>query len=156
MAYSFQATLCFIDVHGDAGQVTDKDWDWKLTQDYGDHEEFRGVFYEIIKREDGWHLIAKIGCMWDFASGWIDHDKVKEASLGHDILHWLIARGIIDTDYNDSIDREFYEILRERGNLPKWRAKILMWGTNTCDQKRTGFDRPIIYLFKGKRIGRKR
>tara|TARA_R110000803_G_scaffold166755_5_gene230043 strand:- start:779 stop:1258 length:480 start_codon:yes stop_codon:yes gene_type:complete len=158
MSKSVAPTLEFIDVHGNAGQVT-RTWHWPFTPESNQAlnkarvQEYRCRWYAIWKDSKGsWWLSAHIGCMWDYATGYWDGDYIKEASLGHDILHWLIALGILPTSMNDLIDREFKAILIERGDIAHWRANILMRGVNLVDQKQTGIDRPVIKLHKGKRV----
>ena len=149
-------TLAFIDIKGNAGQVKET-WTWVLQQDFQPKHPFIGPennrYYSLfqLKNRSKWAIAAHSGLVWDYASGWFDYDAMKEASLGHDILHWLIALGIISTECNDMIDQEFYLILRHCG-VPHWRAKWLRRGTNTCDQEATGIDRKIIYLNNGKRL----
>ena len=153
MSKSRQPTLEFYDL-GKAGQVVKK-WEWKLRYDYNldpISSKYVGRYYSLIPRPDGWYIQAHVGCAWDYATGYFDGDYIKEASLGHDILHWLIAKGVIDTKYNDAIDYEFKQILMIRGNIAPWRATILMKGVNLCDQKLTGIDRPVVRLSRGKRV----
>lgn len=150
-------TLAFIDVNGDVGQVCEHDWFWALRQPYLKTGEFdgpaNGKLYSLRRVvDDEWWIIAHPGLVWDYASGWFDYDAIKEASLGHDILHWLIAMGVIHESENDKIDQEFYLILRACG-VPHWRAKWLRRGTNTVDQEATGLDRKVIYLHRGQRVG---
>ena len=140
-----------MDIKGNAGQVVEE-WSWKLTQYYGDILPYKDPFYSLEARDDGWYIVAHPGCVWDYATGWFDFDYIKEASLGHDILHWLIALGIIETRFNPAIDREFYELLRQRGSLSHWRAKWLHRAVKLAWQKKTGIDRPVIYLLNGKRL----
>ena len=162
MAKSMQPTLEFYDL-GNAGQVVKK-WEWRLRCDYGltlpglstgkqpDQVIHRSRYYSLVHRNGFFYIQAHVGCAWDYATGYFDGDYIKEASLGHDILHWLIAKGVIDTKYNDAIDYEFKQILMIRGNIAPWRASILMKGVNLVDQKNTGIDRPVVKLRKGKRI----
>lgn len=141
-------TLAYID-HGDAGQVREFDWEWKLSAKVAAFctEEFKGPWYSLVKRVDGWYIVAHIGCVWDYATGWIDFDWLKEASLGHDILHWLIKRGVLPTAANDAIDDELALIAKVRGNAEGWRQWYLSKATNLCDQKTDGKGREVKYLY---------
>lgn len=144
-----EPTLIFKDFKNDVGQVAVKPWEWRLTADLGNLEEWSCRWYGIVKREDGFYIYANPGCAWDYATKYFDGDYIKEASLGHDILHWLIARGIIDEKYNSSIDQEFYLLLRDRGGIPHWRAAILRKAVNLVLQKKTGIDMPKYALRNG-------
>ena len=145
-------TLAFVDIKGDAGQVVEE-WRWTLRQDFDPLCEYDGDYYGLMRTAGGkWQLVAKPGLVWDYATGWFDYDAMKEASLPHDILHWLMALGIISVKHNDKVDQEFYLALRWC-RVPNWRAKWLRRGTNTVDQKVTGVDRAVTYLNRGKRVG---
>lgn len=150
------ATLTFVDLKGNGGQVVETDWEWPLTQDLGIHEPWDCRWYGVQCRQHqygiSWYLVAHVGCMWDYATGWFDADYIKEASLGHDILHWLIARGVIAEHFNAAIDEEFYQILIARGGIAPWRARVLRSAVRLVDQKRTGIDRRVIRLHKGQRL----
>jgi hypothetical protein len=73
-----------------------------------------------------------------------DHDFMMAPSLVHDILHWLIARGVISPELNDTIDRElewainYFKVSPPKwqgGNLLKrWRAKWIRRATHTCHE----------------------
>lgn len=153
-------TLAFIDIKGKAGQVKEE-WRWRVGSrieplcafDGPKNDRYYSLEYlgsdALGKRE--YDIVAHPGLVWDYASGWFDYDAMKEASLGHDIYHFLIAKGIIDASYNDAIDNEFYRILRSCG-VPHWRAKWLRRGTNTCDEVTDGEDRTVIYLNHGERL----
>lgn len=148
-------TLAFLDINGDAGQVREE-WTWTLSQDFRPLREFdgpsNGKYYSLRKKNAvEWEIVAHPGLVWDYATGWFDYDAIKEASLGHDILHWLIAIGVIAEEHNDKIDQEFYLILRSC-SVPHWRARLLRRGTNTVDQDTTGIDRKVLYLNHGRRI----
>lgn len=142
-------TLAFIYVGRHAGQVCEFDWEWKLSENIQCTQEYRGKWYSLIKRDDGWYIIGHEGCAWDFATGWFDWDWLKEASLGHDILHWLIKRGVLSETNNDAIDNELMLIARHRGKAfgLKPRSWLIRKGTNLLDQKADGTERTIHYLY---------
>jgi len=156
------ATLEFYDL-GNAGQVTKK-WEWRLRCDYGltvpglsvtklpPQTIFTSRYYSLVWRDGYFYIQAHAGCAWDYATGYFDGDYIKEASLGHDILSWLINRGVIATKYNDAIDYEFKQILLIRGDIAPWRAALLMKAVNQYDSRLLGTDRPVIKLRKGKRV----
>lgn len=143
-------TLAFIDC-GNFGQVAEL-WEWKLRYDYQLTEEWGCEYYGVRLKPDGWYIVAHPGCVWDYATGYFDGDYIKEASLGHDVLHWLIGKCIISPRFNDAIDQEFYEILIERGNIAKWRAAILQKAVGLVDQKPCQPIKKVSYLRKGKRL----
>lgn len=148
-------TLAFIYVGRNAGQVRLFDWEWKLSPELAEHCVVEFVhpdgYYSLRRRADGWYLIAHAGCAWDFATGWIDWDWLKEASLGHDVLHWLIKRGVLPDSkaVNRLIDRELMLIARARGQTfgLKPRSWIIKTATNLLDQKSDGEGRRVHFLY---------
>lgn len=124
-------------------------WRWKLRGNFTIVSDYRNQYYWISKerREIG----AYVGCAWDGASGFPDFDWIMEASLGHDILHWLIEKGIIPESENDQIDAELAEIIRERGRsrIPDWLLRFRAWyvqkATNLVDGK-LGKSKPEITI----------
>lgn len=146
---SRKQTLAFIYIGRNAGQVRECEWSWKLSEDIVCTQEFHGDWYSLIQKDDGWYVIAHIGCCWDFATGWFDWDWLKEASLGHDILHWLIKRGVISERYNRAIDNELMYIAQDRGTAfgLKPRSWMIKTATNLVDQKRDGEGRKVHYLY---------
>lgn len=98
---------------------------------------YRGRYYALQKRADGWWVIAFAGCAWDFATKFPDFNWIKEPSLWHDIFHWLIAKGAISTQGNDVIDRILADDCAERSPkiLAPIRAYYIRKATNIVDQK---------------------
>lgn len=139
-------TLTYLDL-GKAGQVRAHHWEWKLTQDYEITQEFHGRYYSLVNRLGDWWIIAHVDCMWDFATWFPDFKWIIEASLGHDIAHWLIKRGIISERNNDTIDKEMAEIARVRGKANKFQCWLLIKGTNLVNQKADGKGRPLKRLY---------
>lgn len=141
-------TLAYLDL-GDAGQVREFAWEWKLTPRLARQctHEYHGRWYSLEQRHDGWYIAAHIGCMWDYATGWLNFQWLIEASLGHDILHWIIKRGILPERCNDLIDRELAEIARVRGEAPGWRQWYIRKATNLCNQNTDGKGRKVKYLY---------
>ena len=131
-------------------------WKWKLHHDFTIACDYENDYYGITT--DGW-LHAFKGCAWDGATGFPDFDWIMEASLGHDILHWLIAKGIIPESENDLIDRELESIIRAyhrrrpetwwtrstdklQRRLAMFRGWYVRKATNLVDQKR-GQEKPV-------------
>jgi hypothetical protein len=123
---------------------------YKLRYSYGLTEDFHHPkgWYSVVKGEDGaWYLIAHVGCAWDGATLYFDYLWMMVPSLVHDILHWLIKRGVIHEIYNDVIDLELEQAIihgkepipwRQGGNskiVRRLRAKIILRGTNLADEK---------------------
>lgn len=87
---------------------------------------------------------AYVGCGWDGATGFPDYDWIMEASLGHDILHWLIADGVIPESQNNRIDQELENIILARAPIPrfggmtllKYHARKVRRATNLVSEKR--------------------
>jgi hypothetical protein len=120
-------------------------YSYGLTEDYSHPDGW----YSVIKGDDGeWYLIAHIGCAWDGATLYPDYAWMIIPSLIHDILHWLIKRGVIHEIYNDVIDMELQLAIihgkepipwRQGGNsklVRRIRAKIILLGTHTADEKK--------------------
>lgn len=122
---------------------------FKLVYHYGITEDWdhpRG-WYSIVERDDGCYLIVYGGCAWDGATLYPDYAWMIVPSLVHDVLLYLVARGVIDERYNDVIDSELYWAiidgkepipLLQGGNskfVRKLRAKIVLRGVNTADTK---------------------
>lgn len=127
----------------------ESDWKWKLQEDIEINYAFQGPYYALT--EDGW-IHAFKGCAWDGATWFPDFDWIMEGSLGHDILHWLIAHGAIPESQNDLIDKELENIIRARhGNnwfqrrLDKFRGWYVRRATGFVDQK-AGLFKPVITL----------
>jgi hypothetical protein len=104
-------------------------------------------------------VTAKRWCAWDGATSFPDFKWILEGSLWHDILHWLIAKGVIPEEENDLIDKELAHIIKELGGpsargkikeiLLSFRARYVQLGTNTADEK-VGSVIPIYKLDHGK------
>lgn len=150
-------TLAYIKVGRNAGQVRgadgylDRSWEWQLSDRLAGYcdEEYHGRWYSLVHREDGWYIQAHTGCVWDLATGWIDWQWLIEASLGHDILVWLIKRGAIPESANDLIDKELTLIARARGTAFGLRPRLwfIRKATNLVDQDTDGKGREIVYLY---------
>lgn len=124
------------------------DWEWALQHKFTIARDYSSQFYWVSKSG---FIGARTGCAWDGASGGFpDFDWIMEASLGHDILHWLIADGVIPESENDLIDAELEAIILARGNPRfKWFTRFRGWyvktATHLVDQKR-GEQNPIIQI----------
>ena len=101
-------------------------WEWKLVGDMEPKSEYECRWYALKKKEDGWYIIAYPGCVWDGATMFIDFEWIRQGSLGHDILLWLVALGIIDESKNDLIDHELEHIINARAKVPKFGGKSLL------------------------------
>lgn len=125
-------------------------WRWKLQGDFTISQDFDNGFYWIT--QDGW-LGAHRGCAWDGATWFPDFDWIMEGSLGHDILHWLIEKGIIPESQNDLIDQELENIINARATPPKiggrallkLRAAYVRRATNAVSQK-YGEGKPVVTI----------
>ena len=118
-------------------------FDYRLKEDYYHPDGWYGVFRGMDRC---WYVIAYIGCAWDGATKYPDFLWMMVPSLVHDILHWLIKRGIIGERFNDLIDMELeYAVvhgkqpipLRQGGNSKftrTVRARIIRIGANTADE----------------------
>lgn len=93
-------------------------WQWKLVENFTPIGTFDNHWYALEKWGDSWWLVAKPGCAWDGATWFPDFDWIMQASLGHDILHWLIAKGVIPEYQNDMIDTEMTHIIDQRAKRP--------------------------------------
>lgn len=131
-------------------QVTDNHFIYELQYEYGITEEFHHPlgYYSVMKNSRGkWCVIAYIGCTWDGATKYPDFLWMMFPSLVHDILHWLIKRGVIHVRYNDVIDLELEQMIIHGGQPIPWyqggnsntvrriRAKLILRATNTADEK---------------------
>lgn len=130
-------------------QVVDNHFIYRLQFDYGLTESYYHPdgWYAIVKDSEGhWYIIAYIGCAWDGATKYPDFLWMMVPSLVHDILHWLIKRGIIAEIYNDVIDMELeLAVINGKEPIPwhqggnsktvrKIRARIIRRATNTADE----------------------
>lgn len=111
---------------------------WNLEHKFKIKEELNTRYYSITK--DG-AILIKTGCCWDGATWFPDHEWIMIASLIHDVLHWLIARGIIPKRQNDLIDKELAHIIMlsedkscADKHLKKFRAWYVEKATNSVDQ----------------------
>ena len=118
-------------------------WQWRLVGDFHPTGTFSNDWYALQHRDDGWWIVAFPGCGWDGATWFPDFDWVMQGSLGHDILHWLIAKGVIPESENHLIDEEMGHIIRARATVPKLGGESLLalrsWyvqkGIGLIDQK---------------------
>ena len=119
---------------------------------------FDSKFYGVDK--DQRVLYAKEGFAWDGATMFPDFDWILEASLWHDVLHLLIAQGIIPTSENNKIDEELARAIRKLGGdesrgrvadiLLKIRSGYVFRATNLVHQKVVQA-RPVYELRQGRR-----
>lgn len=118
-----------------------KEWSWKLRSPITILENFNNDYHWATT--DGF-IGAHVGCGWDGATKFPDYDWIMEGSLGHDILHWLIADGIVPEDQNDLIDAELEQIILARAPIPriggmwmlKYHARKVRRATGLVDEKR--------------------
>ena len=102
-------------------------------------------WYAIVKRDGLWWLIVFPGTGWDGASMYFDYSWIMYPSLVHDILHWLIAKGVLDESANDLIDKELGDCIRYSDEPIKWRhggnisrplrAALVVAGTSLVDEE---------------------
>lgn len=130
-------------------QVVSNHFYYRLAYDYGIKEDYHHPegWYSVIRQDGAWYVVAYVGCAWDGATKYPDYLWMMAPSLVHDILHWLIKRGVIAEHYNDVIDLELHHAivhgkepipLLQGGNseiVRKIRAWIILRGTNTADEK---------------------
>jgi hypothetical protein len=131
-------------------QVTEEAVAFMCKYDYGLPNGFSWLhphgYYGVSVADGTTYLVAFVGCAWDGATKYPDFLWMMAPSLKHDILHWLIKRGIIEEHYNDVIDLELYYAilegkepipLRQGGNskfVRKLRAHLILRATNTADE----------------------
>lgn len=122
---------------------------YPLRYTYGLKEDWThpNGWYGVTRQHGQWFLWAAVGCAWDGATKYPDYSWMMAPSLVHDILHWLIKRGVISTIYNDVIDLELkVAILNGKEPIPWWqggnskltrkvRAYIILRGTNIANEK---------------------
>lgn len=121
----------------------DKTVRFKLKNDFKITKEYKNQYYRISKT--GYVTIYR-GCCWDGPTWFPDVKWMMVPSLIHDVLHWLIARGVIEESDNDLIDAELgHWIVKEaekvnatslRLNIYKFRAWYVRKATNLVDQKK--------------------
>lgn len=129
-------------------------WRWELVNKFTIKSDYRNRYYWISRERN--EIGAYTGCAWDGATCFPNFDWIMEGSLGHDILHWLIAKGIIPERENNLIDKELEAIINERAPLPrfggrallKFRAGYTRLGTHLVDQK-FGQEKPVITIPRG-------
>lgn len=136
-------------------QLTD-DAVWYLHHSITILHDYDCPFYSINKAER--KITAKAGCCWDGATMFPDFLWILEGSLWHDILHWLIAKGVIPEDENDLIDAELAHIIRvlggstARGRLSGFllsvRAQYVRIATGLANEKK-GNRIPVYQLAHG-------
>ena len=107
--------------------------------------EYDCQWYAIRKINGLWYLYVKPGCGWDGASMYFDYRWIMYPSLVHDILHWLIAKGVLPEEANDLIDKELGDCIRYSKEPIKWihggnisrplRASLVVAGTKLIDEK---------------------
>tara|TARA_R110000772_G_scaffold217958_1_gene328554 strand:- start:548 stop:958 length:411 start_codon:yes stop_codon:yes gene_type:complete len=79
------------------------------------------------------------GCCWDGPTWFPDFKWMMKPSLIHDVLHWLIAQGVIPESDNDKIDAELALWIKEGkgkdSKLFNFRAWYVRKATNMVNQK---------------------
>lgn len=130
-------------------------WHWGLKHKFTIKSDYRNRYYWVSAKRN--EIGAYIGCAWDGATWFPDTDWIMEGSLGHDILCWLIEKGIIPEEENDLIDKELEVIIQERAPVPKWlqnrwglyllqfRAWYVRKGTHLANS-RLGQSKPVITI----------
>ncbi len=121
---------------------------YRLKYDYGIQGEWAHPdgWYRIVASNGSWWIIVSPGCCWDGATMYFDWIWMMYPSLIHDILHWLIKRGVISVLHNNLIDQELEHMVRTTTvRIPWWqggehskpaRARIIRRATNVARQKR--------------------
>ena len=113
-------------------------------------------YYSLLKIDGHWTGVAFRGCCYDGPSGPMpDVAFMMGPSLIHDLLHWLIAKGIISTEYNDLIDKELERaIMYYKVSPPVWQggkllkkpySKLIRQATNLVDEF-AGHEKPVITI----------
>ena len=130
---------------------------WKLISDITITRPFENEFFAVDP--DTRVLTAKRWCAWDGATKFPDFPWILEGSLWHDIMHWLIAEGVIPEEENNLIDEELGHIIRALGGpkgkgkikqlLLAFRSKYVELGTHLADEE-VGGKIPIYKLEHGK------
>ena len=82
-------------------------------------EDIEGHLYSIAK--DGM-ITAKEGYAYDFATGAVDTDTIKRASLFHDIVCQAIREGKLDTKWQAVADQLFKDICLH-DDMSRFRAR---------------------------------
>lgn len=88
-----------------------KPWVWKLRGNFHVLNFYNGRYYYLKKLGNHWYIGAHVGCGWDGATLYPDYDYMKEPSLGHDIILWLIAKGCIAEEDNNLADIELFHLV---------------------------------------------
>ena len=126
-----------------------EDFYYKIHFSYGTEYEYHHPtgYYSMVQHKHEWWIRARKGCCWDGATKYPDYQWMLYPSLIHDILHWMIKRGVIEERYNFLIDRELeYMVRTSKTPIPWWqggnktrpiRAYIIRRATNTSDEKRS-------------------
>lgn len=122
------------------------------------NRSFASRFYGVDK--DNRVIWAKAGFAWDGATMFPDFDWILEASLWHDVLHLLIAQGVIPTSENNKIDEELARAIRllggdeSRGRIAdvmlKLRSGYVRRATNMVHQKVVE-PRPVYEMRQGRK-----
>lgn len=109
---------------------------WRLRVKFKNITPYSGRYYRLFYFDGHWHITAYLSCCWDGPTNFPDFKWMMFASLIHDILHWLIAKGHISTRSNDAIDAELAGIVRiQPHRFANFRAWYIEKATNTVDQK---------------------
>lgn len=118
-----------------------------IKEDWNHPEGWYSVREGIYGDPGNWYIIAWPGCAYDGVTKYPDYDWLLPHAMRHDILHWLIKRGVIREKYNDVIDLELERSIvmgkepipwRQGGNsklVRKIRAKFILRGTNLANER---------------------
>lgn len=130
---------------------------WKLRGNITIRHDYENEFFSVNAKTRV--ITAKRWCAWDGATKFPDFPWILEGSLWHDILHWLIARGVIPEEENNLIDEELAYIIRKLGGpksrgaikelLLKFRSGYVELATHLANEK-VGATIPIYKLEHGK------
>ena len=98
---------------------------WKLVNKFTIKKEFKSRYYSLRKIDGAWWLIIHAQAAWDGATMYPDCKWLMPASLIHDYLHHVIAKGIIPESQNDLIDAELAEVIKVTHYKKSWFDKIM-------------------------------
>ena len=114
----------------------DEDFEFQLHHNFGIKQTYDNGYYRV----DPSGLVKVYrGCCWDGATFFLDTKWMMKPSLIHDILHWLIAAGVIGEWANDLIDMELDHWIRKNKGwswLYRFRGGYIRLATNQVNQKK--------------------
>lgn len=114
----------------------DEDITFKLHYDYSVKEPYSCQYYSIDTDNN---LTIYRGCCWDGPTWFPDFKWMMRPSLIHDVLHWLIAKGVIHEVYNDLIDMELEHWIKKNKGMPRlyrFRGWYVRVATNRVNQRK--------------------